>query len=201
MSLNPSDWFSGGGSGGISGVAQAATGGILGFAGSLYQDYRNRKAVDRSQDWSAGMSNTSYQRAVRDLRAAGLNPMLAYGQGGASTPQGQMIGTDAPDVQGGISSAIQMKRLSAELENLAADTDAKSANAEAARAQKTLTNNTAKKVAVETDYSRAVSEMAKTFLPWLGEAKEQSHSAKQSLDQDKLGKQLNDAKLNPHKGR
>lgn len=36
------------------------------------------------------MSNTSYQRAMEDMRKAGLNPMLAFSQGGASTPSGAM---------------------------------------------------------------------------------------------------------------
>lgn len=39
-----------------------------------------------SRAWSKDMSDTSYRRAVTDMKAAGLNPMLLAQQGGAHTP-------------------------------------------------------------------------------------------------------------------
>lgn len=46
----------------------------------------NSAEAEKARAWSEKMSNTSYQRAVEDMRKAGLNPILAYTQGGASTP-------------------------------------------------------------------------------------------------------------------
>lgn len=52
--------------------------------------------AQKQRDWETEMSNTAYQRQVADMRAAGINPAMAMGGSGASTPSGSAPSSVTP---------------------------------------------------------------------------------------------------------
>lgn len=62
----------------------------LSFLGGQSQNAASARSAQAQMDFQREMSDTSYQRQVRDLQAAGINPMLVTKLGGASTPPGAM---------------------------------------------------------------------------------------------------------------
>ena len=67
-------------------VLGSLVGGGLSMIGQNKTNQTNMDLANQANAFSADQFATRYQTTVKDLEAAGLNPMLAYGQGGGSPP-------------------------------------------------------------------------------------------------------------------
>lgn len=105
-------------------------GGALSTIGSMASSAINVNQARVQRDFEERMSNTAYQRAVKDMEKAGLNTALMYGHGGAaSTPAVAPARVDNPAE--GISSAFRAQALDvARVANETRSTDAAVSKAE-----------------------------------------------------------------------
>lgn len=69
-------------------AAPAAASGIASaLSGNKQRAWSAREAA-KNRTWQEYMAKTRYQRTMADMKASGLNPILAYQQGGGSVPSG-----------------------------------------------------------------------------------------------------------------
>lgn len=111
------------------------SGGLSFFGGERRNDAQAAQA-ESANAFSAQQFATRYQTTVKDMEAAGLNPMLAYSQGGGTPPTGQqaqMQDTVTPAVESfgrQRSVGLQSKINAAQVANIEADTRNKEASAD-----------------------------------------------------------------------
>lgn len=90
--------------------------GGMGYLGQKSANEANIQSAREQMAFQERMSNTAHQREVKDLLAAGLNPILSA-KGGASTPSG--ASSQSQNALGsGVSSALQAKQTSIALETM-----------------------------------------------------------------------------------
>jgi len=146
----------------VGSIASTVAGGLIGKAGQDDANKQSAKMAREQMAFEERMSSTAMRRRVIDLKAAGLNPMLAgINQQGASTPSGAKStyeNANLPLSEG--VSGIMPKIM--QVENLQANTAKQAAEAEQSKTQATLNEASARNLdattpthAVAMDLSRA----------------------------------------------
>ncbi|AXH76418.1 MAG: DNA pilot protein [Microviridae sp.] len=104
----------------------------VGWFGAEQQNRRQADAAEAANTFSAQQFATRYQTTTADMKAAGLNPMLAYSQGGGSPPSGQQANVPANSGESAVrsySANASTELIKAQVDNVEADSRAKRAQA------------------------------------------------------------------------
>lgn len=106
----------------------------MGVLGALDKNRAQQEQSSSTQAFSAQQFATRYQTTVADMQAAGLNPMLAYNQGGGSPPTGVLAPMEG--FSSGVGgAALAAKLAEAQIANVEADTEGKLEQASVLRSQ------------------------------------------------------------------
>lgn len=92
--------------GGVSALASAAAD----YFGASKANAANLASAREQMAFQERMSSTAYQRAVKDMQAAGLNPALMYGHGNSASSPGGAIGLQQNALSGAAHSARSFGR-------------------------------------------------------------------------------------------
>ena len=116
-------------------IAAAGIGAAASLLGGMQQQRAARAEARRNRRFQERMRDTAWQAAVADMKAAGINPAVAYSKGPAAAPGGSMA-AQADITAGAVGSAMQLVRIKKELQLLDQQTAAAAAQAQKTQSEK-----------------------------------------------------------------
>lgn len=145
----------------LGGVANTALSFIPGVGDYMATKDANQTNLTSAHDQMAfqeRMSGTAYQRAVTDMEKAGLNPMLAYSQGPASTPSGAMASVDPATKTGTFKAALDAAGYSLQRSSAKSQISLNAATEDAKKAERVQVENQAQKTNSENELIKKQTE-------------------------------------------
>lgn len=128
--------------GALIGAGGSILSGVIGSSGASDQNAANRSMTNKKMVWDLKVANSAHQRQVRDLRAAGLNPLLSVNRG-APSPSAAVIPAENT-AKAGIEAANNTRLVSAQVKSML----------EQAKKTEAETKLTKEKTKTEIDYMR-----------------------------------------------
>nr|WAE43544.1 MAG: DNA pilot protein [Microviridae sp.] len=157
--MSAADFAGAGGS-----VVSSIAGGLFGLMGGQQANAANAQQAQIQRDWEQNMFQTRYQNTVNDLRAAGLNPMLAFEGSGPSTPSGATSPAMQNVMSAGVSNAAEAGQATSALataaltrEGIQKENEVKSAQARLLDAQTKTEDNKPENIFADTAFKYAQS--------------------------------------------